>query len=238
MPATIVHRAGSRLLGFHLAFAVLGYVIATPEIGVRCAFTPVVTHFYPQFLDPPNQEPIHEGDVIVAVGGRAVENWSQLMRKLTDLVDQPTEAGVVRVQFRRPGDPDGQVRSVSLRVGQTPLETLVPSILWLVLNLGLFLIGALVFWKRPEDAAAVHFFLLCIVSLGAFIGGYHWARIVTQPVLLLVFMTCSLLLPSVTLHFYPSSRGPAASWNATRAGRWRFCTARRPCFWVCCCTPT
>ncbi len=185
------------------ALAVLGYVIATPEIGVRCAFTQVVNHFYPQFLDPPKQDDaIQEGDKITAVAGGKVENWSQLMRKLTDLVDQPTEAGVVRVQFRRPGDPDGKVRSVTLRVGQTPLETLAPSVLWLVLNLGLFLIGALVFWKRPEDAAAVHFFLLCIVSLGAFVGGYHWARIVTQPVLLLVFMTCCLLLPPVTLHFY------------------------------------
>ena len=209
------------------ALGVLGYVIATPEIGVRCAFTPIVNHFYPQFLDPPDQEPIHEGDVIVAVAGRPVENWSQLMRKLTDLLDQPAEPGgadlldatvhapttdrthllidgrhVVRLQFRRPGDPDGQVRTVWLRVGQTPPETLVPSILWLVLKIGLFLVGALVFWKRPGDASAVHFFLLCIVSLGAFIGGYHWARIVTQPALLLVFMTCSLLLPSVTLHFY------------------------------------
>ncbi|HVS34930.1 MAG TPA: sigma 54-interacting transcriptional regulator, partial [Gemmataceae bacterium] len=209
------------------AFAVLAYVITTAEIGVRCAFTPVVNHFYPQFLDPPNQEPLQEGDEIVAVAGRSVENWSQLMRKLTDLVDQPAEPGgadllettahatapdrthllidgrhVVRLQYKRPGDPAGQIRSVWLRVGQTPSETLIPSILWLVLNLGLFLIGALVFWKRPQDAAAVHFFLLCIVSLGAFIGGYHWARIVTQPVLLLVFMACSLLLPSVTLHFY------------------------------------
>ena len=209
------------------AFAVLAYVIATPEIGVRCAFTPVVNHFYPAFLDPPDQEPIQEGDVIVAVAGRPVEHWSQLMRKLKDLLDQPAEPGgpellnatahaettnrthllidgrhVVRLQFRRPGDPEGQVRSVWLRVGQTPPETLVPSILWLVLKMGLFLVGALVFWKRPGDASAVHFFLLCIVSLGAFIGGYHWMRIVTQPVLLLVFMTCGLLLPAVTLHFY------------------------------------
>ncbi len=209
------------------ALTVLAYVIATPEIGIRCAFTPVVNHFYPAFLDPPDQEPIQEGDAIVAVAGRPVENWPQLMRKLTVLIDQPAEPGgpdlleatahaetsnrthlwidgrhVVRLQFRRPSDPAGKVRSVWLRVGQTPPETLVPSILWLVLKMGLFLVGALVFWKRPGDSSAVHFFLLCIVSLGAFIGGYHWMRIVTQPVLLLVFMTCGLLLPAVTLHFY------------------------------------
>src|SRR5947209_3297822 len=72
---------------------VLAYVIATPEIGVRCAFTPVVNHFFPEFLDPPNQEEIQEGDVVVAVAGRPVENWSQLMRRLTDLMDQPAEPG-------------------------------------------------------------------------------------------------------------------------------------------------
>src|SRR5947209_3723089 len=28
------------------AAGVLGYVVTTPEVGVRCAFTPVVNHFY------------------------------------------------------------------------------------------------------------------------------------------------------------------------------------------------
>ena len=31
--------------------------------------------------------------MIVAVAGRPVENWSQLMRKVTDLLDQPAEPG-------------------------------------------------------------------------------------------------------------------------------------------------
>ncbi len=71
-----------------------------------------------------------------------------------------------------------------------------------MLKIGLFVVGAIVFWKRPGDSAAAHFFLLCIVSLGAFIGGYHFAHIATQPVLVIAFMTCGLLLPPVTLHFY------------------------------------
>jgi transcriptional regulator with GAF, ATPase, and Fis domain len=40
------------------------------------------------------------------------------------------------------------------------------------------------------------------VSFGAYMGGYHWHRIVTQPLLILVFMICSVLLPAVSLHFY------------------------------------
>ena len=74
--------------------------------------------------------------------------------------------------------------------------------LWLLLKIGLFSVGVLVYWNRPSDGAAAQFFVLCVVSLGAFVGGYHWARIVTQPVLLVVFMACAMLLPPVTLHFY------------------------------------
>jgi transcriptional regulator with GAF, ATPase, and Fis domain len=209
------------------AFGVLAYVIATPEIGVRCVFSPVVNHFYSEFLDPPDQEPIREGDTVVAVAGHPVKDWSQYMRKLTHLLDDPAIPGdeatlrnavnnettepshllidgrhVVRVQYQRPGDSESRLRSVWLKVGPTPPVTLVPSILWLLLKIGLFAVGAIVFWKRPGDASAAHFFLLCIVSLGAFIGGYHFAHIVMQPILLIVFMTCALLLPPVTLHFY------------------------------------
>src|SRR5262249_35815859 len=64
------------------------------------------------------------------------------------------------------------------------------------------MVGALVLWKRPSDAAAAQFFLLCIVTLGAFMGGYHWNRIAVQPVLLLVFIVCAVMLPVVSLHFY------------------------------------
>src|SRR5262249_28040742 len=36
----------------------------------------------------------------------------------------------------------------------------------------------------------------------AYMGCYHWSRIVTQPALILVCMVCSVLLPAVSLHFY------------------------------------
>jgi transcriptional regulator with GAF, ATPase, and Fis domain len=76
------------------------------------------------------------------------------------------------------------------------------SILWFFLKLGLFTVGALVFWKRPTDISATQFFLLCIVTMGAYMGGYHWSHIAGQPFLILVFMICSVLLPAVLLHFY------------------------------------
>jgi transcriptional regulator with GAF, ATPase, and Fis domain len=208
---------------------VLGYVLIHPEIGVRCAFTPVVNHFYPEFLYPEGQPPekrLQEGDRIVELAGRPVENWSQYLRRLSRLRDEPTEsvpgltaadflgeapalAGknfvlldgqrLVRVRYERPG---AGRHSVWCRLGRSPVETLVPSVLWFFLKIGLFLVGAVVFWKRPEDRPAAQFFLFCIVSFGAYMGGYHWSRIVTQPVLLLVFTVCALFLPAVSLHFF------------------------------------
>ena len=44
------------------AFSVLAYVLATPEIGVRCVFSRTVNHFYNEFLDPPDQAPVREGE--------------------------------------------------------------------------------------------------------------------------------------------------------------------------------
>src|SRR5947209_5531720 len=64
------------------ALGVLGYVLTTPEVGVRCAFTPVVNYFYSEFLYPEDQEPLREGDRIVQLAGQPVGDWSQLLRKL------------------------------------------------------------------------------------------------------------------------------------------------------------
>src|SRR5262249_28745129 len=99
-------------------------------------------------------------------------------------------------------DTDAEPHRVWCRLGPAPVETLVPSVLWFFLKIGLFAVGAIVFWKRPEDRSAAQFFVLCIVSFGAYMGGYHWSRIVTQPVLFVVFIVCSVLLPAVSLHFY------------------------------------
>jgi transcriptional regulator with GAF, ATPase, and Fis domain len=224
--------AGLLVCGY--AVGVFGYVLATPEIGVRCAFTRIVNHFYPEFLYPRDQKPLGEGDTLVKVGGQPVENWSQLLRKMLllrtekpetveGLTVQGLRAGrvpekhtfvlldghrLVRVVYRKP-DESG-TRTAWCRLGLSPIQTLIPSILWFFLKMGLFAVGAIVLWKRPEDRSAEQFFWLCIVSFGAYMGGYHWSRIVTQPVLILVFMTCAVMLPAVTLHFYlvfPRAKG-------------------------------
>jgi transcriptional regulator with GAF, ATPase, and Fis domain len=201
------------------AACVLAYVRSSPEIGVRCAFTPIVNYFYPEFAYPPGQELLQPNDTIIRLGDREVHNWSQFLNKLLELRDEPAPPGnremlaqangpasllldgrhIVRVDYRRQ---DGTMGRIWCQLGPSPLETLVPSIAWFFLKIGLFVVGAVVFWKRPQDRSAAQFFLLCIVSFGAYMGGYHWSRIVTQPALILVFMVCSVLLPPVSLHFY------------------------------------
>ncbi len=217
--------AASILVGAY-TLGVLGYVLTTPEIGVRCAFTTDVNKFDPEFMYPRKQEPLRQDDKIVQIADDKVDNWPQLLRKLiqlgtvtparveataADLADGKGEVAgksyvqldgqrIVRVQYHR-GD-ENEDRSLWLRLGPPRGESLLPSMLWFFVKIGLFGVAALVFWKRPEDRSAAVFFLLGLASFGAYIGGYHWWRIVTQPVLLVVFMVCSIFLPAVSLHFY------------------------------------
>ncbi len=202
------------------AVGVNSYVMLTPDIGVRCAFTPVVNQFHSEFLFQPDAQPLQGDDTIVQIGDQDVSNWAQILHEMVELRRKKGEPGteadldlhshkthlvvngqeVLRVRYVRAED--GTIGTAWLRVRPPPLETLAPSVLWFLLKIGLFVVGAIVFWKRPEDRSATQFFLFCLVSFGAYMGGYHWSRIVTQPALILVFMICSVLLPAVSLHFY------------------------------------
>jgi DNA-binding NtrC family response regulator len=180
------------------AVSVLWYALGIPEIGLRCAFSLDVQRALPGFFELPEGKSYHdlEGKRIVRLDGGPVESWPQLLRTLRDLPDDHP----VRVDLE---DPDHTpAASLVCRPARLPLAVLAPSILWFFLKLGLLVVGALVFWNRPGDRSAARFFWLCIVTFGAYLGGYHWSRILTQPVLLLVFMVCSILLPAVSLHFY------------------------------------
>lgn len=233
------HRSSSRrrliiilaaILVSGYALGVLGYILYTPEVGIRVSFTPVVSRFYSDFLFPEGQTPLVEGDQLLFLGDRKVDTWSQFLRKLTDLNHESADvlppnttqaellsgtgpaAGKTHVNFKgielvrvayQPVMGEGtEPRAVWCRLAHPPIEALLPSFLWFLLKVGLFTVGAIVFWNRPEDRAAVQFFLLCVVSLGAYMGGYHWWRIATQPILLIPFVVCAILLPAVSLHFY------------------------------------
>jgi transcriptional regulator with GAF, ATPase, and Fis domain len=228
---------GAGILACVYAGIVLCFVPLTPDIGFRCAFTPVVKQVFPS-----NEQTFPRvGDTIVQVGSYSWSSsptetklWAQiqLLREL-NLREQPLEKQTARAVLETDGQgnrtllsPKGEKLVIESQAGEKrvlvkfrahdgdepqtvwlplrrfPLSELLPSILWCTLKLGLFSIGALVFWKRPTDPSAAQFFLLCIVTLVAFMGGYHWARIATEPGLLLPFMVCIALLPAVSLEFY------------------------------------
>src|SRR5262249_3278653 len=46
------------------------------------------------------------------------------------------------------------------------------------------------------------FFWLCVVTVGAYMGGYHWTEIVVEPALIYSFAAFALFVPIVNLHFY------------------------------------
>ncbi len=193
------------------AVGILFYVATIPDLGLRSAFSPQIKATPRQFEGTEPQA----GDVVEKIADREIQTWALLLAApfaVRDLLADPNyqpewakrsredgeETVKVSVQFRR-GE---HTFTTWCHLGRLPIEELIPSVLWFFLKVTLFLVGALVLWQRPRDGAAAQFFLLCIVTLCAFMGGYHWSHIATQPTLLLVFMVSAVMLPVVSLHFY------------------------------------
>jgi DNA-binding NtrC family response regulator len=207
---------------FAYCAAVFSYVLSIPDIGLRCAFDQEVIRVFPDFIyqeDTPEQKSLI-GASIVRIGSYDVESWPQVLRLLIRLrsdeatvINDPTDLDaerlphvrlngteLIHVQLQR--SDDSQPLGIWCKVGRAPLATLLPSILWFFLKGSLFVVALLVFWKQPLDRSRSMFFWLSLCTAGAYIGGFHWWRIATQPVLLLVFVISSVLLPAVSLHFY------------------------------------
>lgn len=198
------------------AFSVLFYVQFIPDLGLKSAFSPAIKG-QPRNFQPGDEGILpQEGDLVVAVGDMAVRTWPDLLiapffmqQKLAagvsfpwEKINEETGQTYILIRFERVASENPVVFSSWGLLDNLPLEDLLPSVLWFFLKISLFAVGALVFWKRPSDAAATQFFILCIATLCAFMGGYHWPYILTQPFLLLVFMVAAIFLPMVSLHFY------------------------------------
>ncbi len=192
------------------AIVVLAYVSSSYDIGIRSILGTQVTG---EVVGVKEGDPVpRSGDTITEVGGKVVDNWSDLLQAPGKL-HRRIEKGEMRPSFEDPATGQqfiavrfqnalGQTETTHLELRRLPLDEMIPSVIWLLLKGALFVIGAVVYWKRPDDEAAVRFYILCVITLGAYIGGYHWTQIVTQPVLSMVFMVCAVLLPVASLHFY------------------------------------
>jgi len=208
------------------AIVVVWYAQGSPEIGLRCSFGTDLVEIDPRYqpvsLDQP-AAPLR-GDRLVRLGQREIRSWSDYITTLAGLwrlpllqVDADTTFDELRelpgyasslirrdnqhlvwVEFVR----DGQRLGAFTAVGPPPVQEFVSSLLWFFLKIGFFAIVAVVYWKRPEDGPTRRLFLLCVVTVGAFMGGYHWLRIASSPPLVIVMIICTVLLPAVCLHFY------------------------------------
>lgn len=105
----------------------------------------------------------------------------------------------VEIEFYRPETQEKHV--TYLLVQSLPLGEVCLSFLWFSLQLGFFLVTALLCWSRPYDRAARVLFGLGIVALGAFIAGNHWWVMVGTLWLIVPCAVCGMLLPAVCLHF-------------------------------------
>jgi transcriptional regulator with GAF, ATPase, and Fis domain len=193
--------------------SVLNATRLIPDIGLQCAFGLQVNRvdLHQLRVNDNQQFPPTVGDSIVKVGDQRIDSWPQLLIELGKLREKPgpTDSAThsyrngeeaVLVELERAADQTHY--SVWCVLDRAPLDSLLPSVLWLFLKLGLLVVGLVVFWQRPADRTAAAFFFLCVFTVGAYMGGYHWVRIVPHPVLLVVFIVCAVLLPAVTLHFY------------------------------------
>ena len=140
------------------------------------------------------------GDKLLSIGGITLREGSysdyiQALRGLSDQVGRTVE-----VTWRDLGSQ--QDRAAQVVVRYPPTRTYVWSFVWFLQELLIFGVGARVFWKRPGDISARLFFVLCLVTVGAYMGGYHWTEIVVRPALIYPFVLFALLVPAVNLHFF------------------------------------
>jgi transcriptional regulator with GAF, ATPase, and Fis domain len=177
------------------------------------------------------------GDLLVQIAGQTVEQGrsplgtivntianlrndvrfpAEPIKGLDDL--RSLEAGLavldgerfVRLRFRAPaGDRSGRgTFDRWFRVDEPPWQHSLVSIAWLAIESIVFWFGWLVFRRRPEDDSAALFFLMCILTVGAYMGWYHWLEIASSPPLVFVFAVCALAVPQVSLHFHLVAPSP------------------------------
>ena len=219
--------------------AVLGFVATAPDIGLRCllvndrdaAGTPdeglEIRQIVPDPANVSGKGP-QPGDRLLELAGEPAGTFSHFTARLLDLrsavpfpVGKSTDLDqtgdwpdilrgddrFVQVKYRR-GE---KIYESWLRVRSIPWQHLGLTLIWFILVFGIFAVGALAFWARPFDRQARVFFAMCAVTLGGYVGGYHWWIIAGTLWLTLPFMICAMLVPVVTLHFflvYPEPKPP------------------------------
>ena len=181
------------------SIAVLTHVARMGSIGVRCLFGTKVEEEIPADYAWQGSRP-QIGDSLMSIGHFEIRDgsYSDYIRTLRGLSAQVGDT--IKVRWRDQNTE--MVHSALVTVQYPPSWTYYRSCVWFLQELLIFAIGARVFWKRPDDDSAQLFFAVCIVTVGAFMGGYHWTEIVTEPLLIYPFALFAVFVPVVNLHFF------------------------------------
>ena len=211
---------------------VLAYVATVPDLRLRVLLRdepheqPVSGILIREAPDIRCRGPIPAvGDVILRIGDHPIRSFSDFAQSLRQVHRAPVlregmlSAGVDPSQVREPipklveianGERLIKVEFLHNGASQTswvfvqslPLGEVLPTLVWFLLQLGITVVGALSVWHRPFDRPARLFFSMCVVTLGAFVGGFHWWIISSSLALNLPFVGCALFVPVVSLHFF------------------------------------
>ncbi len=185
------------LIVLFYSIAVILLVAWMGDIGLRCMFGTEVKETIPSAYEWTGVRP-RVGDTLRAIGACPIENYTDYVRAMRRLGQQVGQT----IDVTWMDHDGGEIRTAQARVGYRPLGTYLWSLIWFLQEMLIFAVGGLVFWKRPQDASARLFFWLCIVTVGAYMGGYHWTEIVVEPALIYPFAAFAIFVPVVSLHFY------------------------------------
>ena len=179
-------------------------------------------------------------DVLQRIGDQQINSFSDCARSLRQVHrtqspregrlhagDDPSIAGeplprllenesgerLIEVEFLRNGVP----MTSWVFVQSLPLGEVLLTLTWFLLQLGITVVGALSVWHRPFDRPARLFFAMCVVTLGAFVGGFHWWIIASSLALNIPFVACAVFVPVVSLHFFLTY--PRRIWPLTQFPR-------------------
>ncbi len=146
---------------------------------------------------------------------------AELMDVSPELIQDSAMVRWVRLEYytqSQSGDrqslPTWVRKETYVQVQDIPTSDIVLSLVWFLLQLAVFAVSALAVWRRQEDRSAVLFFGMCIVTLVAYVGGFHWWLVAGSLWLNVPFIICGVLLPVVSLHFflvYPRLRFPLST---------------------------
>jgi DNA-binding NtrC family response regulator len=197
------------------SMAVLATVVTTGDLGLRCVFSQRIIDVLPNAWSPEraaldgrfrviprpadrwSARPPAVGDLLLDVGPKRVANYHDFVQALRYLRGSLGERVEVRWE-----DGAGNFRVGQVRMSRPPLRAYIWSLLWFAQEMTVFGLGVVVFWRRPHDESARLFFWLCVATVGAFMGGYHWTQIVVHPPLIYLFAAFAVFVPILSLRFY------------------------------------